>query len=210
MEEEARAMITGLLTYLLFHHEQQDRINKFFTVSAVERASTSRWDLARNCVISEHDTVVEALDDSLLDADYLFEDIVSSVGPNQVADPATVTAPLNPAATATAAEDDADTVSTFRPAAAGTATVTPPAGLKKRKATRSVSSGLSMGTTETRLSTMESTLQAMVISQQEMAANMRTLMATQMGLHPGHPAAIAGAPSNSPRAGGSDAAGQAG
>jgi hypothetical protein len=75
MEDEAGAMITGLLTYLLFNGENNDRIKKFFTVSAVGRSATSHCDIARQCVISEYDTLVDNLDNAIMDKDYVFDTI---------------------------------------------------------------------------------------------------------------------------------------
>jgi hypothetical protein len=216
MEDEARATITGLLTYLLFNNENNDRIKKFFTVSAVERAASSHWDSARQCVISEYDTLVDKLDDETMDQEYVFDNIASVA----VLNPSdTGTELLIPAATATEKDTTpgdaatiADTVSTFRPNNAGKAPGIPSPSPKKRKAAPSVSSAVSQVTTETRLSTMESSMQNLLLSNQVIMEFLKAHTETQnRGLHPGHPSFNnTGSPSHSPMAGGSNVAGPAG
>ena len=108
LENEARAMIAGLLTYLAFEagpiHEEA--VQKFFTPEAVNRAKTAYWDVLKRCVITVQDEVVEEMDGGTLDDDY-FEFDLSTAESGPLAPPAEAD-PVVPAPTL-----DDDTVSTF-------------------------------------------------------------------------------------------------
>jgi hypothetical protein len=82
MEEDARSMIPGLLTYLVCHAEDcaaQDSMKLMSTPSAVERASTSTWDSAYHCVVSELDTKIDDVDDNPTNVRFLFTDVAKAV-----------------------------------------------------------------------------------------------------------------------------------
>jgi hypothetical protein len=57
----------------------QERIKLMFTPSAVKRASTSTWDIANHCVVSELDTKIDEFDDNPVDNFYIFTDVAKAV-----------------------------------------------------------------------------------------------------------------------------------
>jgi hypothetical protein len=201
LEVEARAMIAGLVTYLRFiagSAEKEERMLKFFTVEAGERSLTSHWDVARGCVVSEYDTLVDDLDTGLEDTEYFFE--LTAVG----ATPVSIPVPM--AATTLDIAMDEDTVSTFTHAGAGVFAhkVIP----RKSRGSVDSSSKLSAGTTETRLSTMENSVQALLTNQQEQSQTLKDLVALlAAGTVPKPPSPPGD--STQPKAGGSNVTGPA-
>ncbi|WP_288992759.1 hypothetical protein, partial [uncultured Marinobacter sp.] len=185
LEDEARAMITGLLTYLVFHAEDmdaQDRIKLMFTPPAVERASTSTWDLANHCVVSELDTEVDELEDNPMDADYIFTDmdtVVAKASPEDSNKPAAKPSPhVGPS--------DNDSVSTFNPrttkrpatSSASVASKMSAVTASERSGTMTEMSGAaterSTATTETRFSVMDRSMQSMAATHDRSMQSMAT------------------------------------
>jgi hypothetical protein len=236
VEDEARAMITGLIPYLTFHaegEEHSERIRKLFSPAACERAESCTWDIARSCVVSALDLAVDELDDSFRDADYIFEememDLVAKSKTTQV----------HPSG-----QLDDDSVSTFGkkvvrklparkhpPVGNNPVTIIPAASTsrkatnitpeevtprpQKRKAQASVSSAITL---ESRVSGLETGMETMLAQNAMILQVLNNLSVSACqhrqlpnSLHPGHPSFHnTGAPTITPRAGGSNAAGQAG
>jgi hypothetical protein len=73
LEDHARMILTGLLTYLSFHHPNHaEEIATYFTASAVERAKETKWDPRNYNLITADD---ERLDNLLVaDEDFDFSD----------------------------------------------------------------------------------------------------------------------------------------
>jgi hypothetical protein len=228
-EAEAKAMITGLLTYLTHQYpDHKAKIKTAFTRTAQERAATSEWDDDLKCAVSESDVEFAALMTGTYDSAYIFENMAAVVEPTVVE--ATATGFLRPPCDNSIYTLDSGTGVMSKKVASHPPKKT---AEKSKKTQGSVSSAsrLSAETTETRLSSLEQTLAGVLEahktiqqesksqlleirqeskSQFQMVLDALAVMNAKSTLHPGHPAIAGPLPDNSPRAGGSNAAGQAG
>jgi hypothetical protein len=156
-----------------------------FASPAVERASTSTWDIANQCVVSDLDADVNELGDNPMDEDYIFTNLATVVAQANPADGAKPAAKPSPHV----GPSDKDSVSTLRsgiskrnkenssPSSASkmsgiTASERSVAATERNKENSSPSyvskmstvtaSERSVATTETRLSVMDRSIQSLV------------------------------------------------
>lgn len=74
VEEEARAMIMGMLPFLRHHVKVPNYyLDKCFSSSAVARANTARWNVELGAVITEDDDWLNSIDGAGNDTAYVFE-----------------------------------------------------------------------------------------------------------------------------------------